>query len=257
MSVTDHLLRPLLARNPSRPMLTYYDGPGGYRVELSVATAANWAAKTANWLRDECDVEPGTPVVVALPAHWQTLGVLLGSWWCGAHVVAATGGDGLGDEEAAVAFVPATAVEAHRGTATTIAKVGLDALGMSGGGQDDDAVDYTSEIRIQPDDFVPWSPVPGSTPALLGMTVDEVLATAEERASALGVERGSRVLSALEWTLPAGVLDGVLAVFAREAGLVQYGTAPGGVVDPERLASLRDSELAALVLPRTGGVDGA
>ncbi|WP_016697638.1 TIGR03089 family protein [Actinoalloteichus spitiensis] len=253
MSVTDHLLRPLLARDPARPMLTYYDGPEGYRVELSVATAANWAAKTANWLRDECDVEPGAPVVVALPAHWQTLGVLLGSWWCGAHVVGASGADG----EAEVAFVPAAEAAAYQGAAATIAAVGLDALGMSGAGQDDDAVDYTTEIRVQPDDFVPWSPVSGSTPALLGMTVDEVLSAAEERASALGVERGSRVLSALEWTLPAGVLDGVLAVFAREAGLVQYGTPPGGVVDPERLVSLRDSELATLVLPRTGGLDGA
>ena len=86
MTVTDALFAPLFAANPGRPLITHYDDATGTRVELSRATIRNWAAKTANWLRDEHDVAPGDPVAVLLPAHWQTAGVLLGAWWCGATV---------------------------------------------------------------------------------------------------------------------------------------------------------------------------
>jgi uncharacterized protein (TIGR03089 family) len=82
VSVTEKLFRPLLSQ-PARPLITHYDDVLGSRIELSVATMANWAAKTANWLRDEHDVQPGAAVAVALPAHWQTAGVLRGAWWCG------------------------------------------------------------------------------------------------------------------------------------------------------------------------------
>ena len=85
MSLTEKLLRPLLAA-AAQPLITYYDDALGARVELSRATTANWAAKTANWLLYEWDVQVGTPIAVRLPAHWQTLGVLLGAWWCGATI---------------------------------------------------------------------------------------------------------------------------------------------------------------------------
>jgi len=71
MSVTDRLFAPLLSA-PAKPLVTHYDDAVGSRIELSRATVANWAAKTANWLRDELDVTVGSPVSVALPAHWQT-----------------------------------------------------------------------------------------------------------------------------------------------------------------------------------------
>src|SRR5438128_1833648 len=75
MSVTARLFAPLLSA-PAQPLVTHYDDALGSRIELSRATVANWAAKTANWLRDELDVEVGSPVSVNLPAHWQTVGVL-------------------------------------------------------------------------------------------------------------------------------------------------------------------------------------
>src|SRR6201999_2541320 len=82
------ILDPMLRADPVGPRITYYDDATGERIELSGTTLANWAAKTANLLRDECDLEPGGRVAVLLPAHWQTLAVLLGAWWCGAEVVA-------------------------------------------------------------------------------------------------------------------------------------------------------------------------
>ena len=44
------MLTASLRRDGTRPLLTWYDDASGERIELSVATAANWAAKTANLL---------------------------------------------------------------------------------------------------------------------------------------------------------------------------------------------------------------
>jgi len=75
-----------LRRDGARPFLTWYDDAAGARVELSVATTANWAAKIANHLVDE-GFEPGDPVGVADDTHWITAVVMLGAWTAGSHVV--------------------------------------------------------------------------------------------------------------------------------------------------------------------------
>ena len=74
------LLAGLLERAPGRPLLTAYDDATGERVELSVATYANWVAKTANLLVDEYLLDAGDTIHLALPTHW--LGpVFLGAAW--------------------------------------------------------------------------------------------------------------------------------------------------------------------------------
>jgi uncharacterized protein (TIGR03089 family) len=229
MSVTQALLGPLLASGAPKPLITHYDDATGARIELSRATTANWAAKTANWLVDELDLEPGAPVLVALPAHWQTVGVLLGSWWCGAHIT----DDPQGAE---VAFVAASDLDRAKG-AHTIAAVGLDALGAPVRGLPDGVADYVSDIRVHGDDFSPLSPVGGSDPALLDLSVDALIALARERAEALRIGRDDRVLSTLEWELPGGVVDGFLAVLAAQASLVHCTN-----LDPQRLDRRRSDE---------------
>jgi uncharacterized protein (TIGR03089 family) len=220
VSVTEILFTPLLKADPGRPLITHYDDATGSRVELSRATIANWAAKTANWLRDEHDVEPGDSVAVLLPAHWQTVGLLLGAWWCGARVVGA-------GEDAKVAVVP------PRGTADAdvVAVASLHPMGLGAGA----AVDYLDDVRVHGDDFTPWEPVPGSTPALGESTVDEVVAQARERGAELGSE--PRVLSTLEWNVPSGVMEGFLAVLAAGGSLVQVSNPDAGL-----LAARRESE---------------
>ena len=52
-NLTAALLDPLLARDPMGPRITYYDDATGERIELSTVTLANWAAKTANLLRED------------------------------------------------------------------------------------------------------------------------------------------------------------------------------------------------------------
>lgn len=66
------LLRSALAADPGRPLVTFYDDATGERVELSVATFANWVAKTANLLQGDLGAGPGDRVSVLLLTHWQT-----------------------------------------------------------------------------------------------------------------------------------------------------------------------------------------
>ncbi|SDJ79609.1 TIGR03089 family protein [Lentzea albidocapillata subsp. violacea] len=221
MSVTEILFTPLLKADPGRPLITHYDDAAGTRIELSRATVKNWAAKTANWLRDEHDVEPGDPVAVLLPAHWQTVGLLLGAWWCGARVVSA------GFSAAKVAVVP----PGGTADADVVAVASLHPMGLGSGAP----VDYADDVRVHGDDFMPWAPVAGSTPALDESTVDEVVAQARELGTALGTE--PRVLSTLEWDSPSAVLEGFLAVLAAGGSLVQVSNPDAGL-----LAARRESE---------------
>jgi len=80
------LLDKELRRDGSRPFITAYDGDGG-RVELSIATTANWVAKTAGYLADEVGIEPGDRVAVDPALHWLTAVVALAGWAVGADVV--------------------------------------------------------------------------------------------------------------------------------------------------------------------------
>ena len=59
-----------VAAEPGRPLVTFYDHASGERTELSVATYANWVAKTASLLVDELDLERGQVLRVDLPTHW-------------------------------------------------------------------------------------------------------------------------------------------------------------------------------------------
>jgi acyl-CoA synthetase (AMP-forming)/AMP-acid ligase II len=78
------LLRSELARDGSRPFLTWYDDASGERIELSVATIANWAVKTANHLLDEHGLDAGDPVSLDAPTHWLGFVAALGIFVCGA-----------------------------------------------------------------------------------------------------------------------------------------------------------------------------
>lgn len=99
----DAILSAMLATDPARPRLTYYDdleGPTrGERIELSAKVLANWVAKAANALQDELDARPGTAVALDLPAlHWRTLYWAMAAWSVGATVDVAAGAEGSGDD---------------------------------------------------------------------------------------------------------------------------------------------------------------
>lgn len=217
LTLTGALLDPLLRDNPAGPRITYYDDATGERVELSTATLANWAAKTANLLRDELGAGPGTRVGVLLPAHWQTAAVLLGIWWIGAEAV-------LNSSDEVTLCTRDRLDEAGMGE---VAVLSLDAFGK---GYDDLPVgvtDYATAVRVHGDQVVP-EVNPG--PALEGRSVTDVLDEARSELSAT-----DRVSSSLGWSTPPELIANLVAVFAAGASLVQV-THPDAALKERRMA---------------------
>ncbi|MBV9143503.1 MAG: TIGR03089 family protein [Pseudonocardiales bacterium] len=213
MTITDQVLGPLLRADPARPRITHYDDDAGSRVELSGATLANWAAKTANWLRDELDVQPGDTVAVLLPPHWQTAGVLLGAWWCGATVTTSPA------DPVHVTLCGVDRIAEATGS-DELAALGLDALGAGIAGLPPGVRDFTSEVRLHGDTFAPGGEGPDAK---------TLLTAARNRIAQLGLTAGDRLLCTTSWdgTVPGEVL---LAVLAADASLVQCtGTEPAAL----------------------------
>jgi len=199
-----------VAVDPTRPLLTWYDDGTGERTELSGATLANWVAKTANLLVDGVGLDPGDRAVALLPPHWQTAAVLLGCWSAGVDVSLSAG-------PAEVGFgTPERAAEL---TQPERYLVGLHPLGLPLRDVPAGYADFAVEVRGYGDRFAP--PVPISPqPSLVDVAV--------QRAAALGIEPGDRVLvDAARYPDP---LDWLLAPIAVAASTVLCGH-----LDPERV----------------------
>lgn len=93
------------ASSGDRPLITWYHGALGQRVELSVRTFGNWVAKTANLLIEELGLEPGDRVAMLLPSHWQAPVALAACWRAGVSAVPA--GPGVERQAAAVLLAEA------------------------------------------------------------------------------------------------------------------------------------------------------
>jgi uncharacterized protein (TIGR03089 family) len=155
----DRLLAAALTRNPARPLLTFHDAATGERTELSVATFANWVAKTANLLLDEVGVAPGERLALRLPVHWQTAVWLQAAWAVGLHV------DLVGDQPDLLVVTHADAADAA--DAGTVVSLGLAPMGLPRPGaapKTPDALDYDRSVHAHGDRPPPPVPVPG--PAL-------------------------------------------------------------------------------------------
>ncbi|MEV6767020.1 TIGR03089 family protein [Nocardia sp. NPDC051030] len=226
-TLTDAVLDPILARDPAGPRITHYDDATGARIELSALTLANWAAKTANMIRDEFGLSPGCRVAVLLPAHWQTAAVLLGCWWAGAEVVLHA------DPDAELAMVTAERID-EAGDIAEIAALSMDPMGMPVKNLPIGVTDYATAVRVHGDQFRPG----GVGCALDGMSVSEVLEEARKSAARQGFTAEDRVLSSTSWETPAELIDGFVAVFAAGASLVQV-TNPDPAVRERRIGTER------------------
>jgi uncharacterized protein (TIGR03089 family) len=233
-TLTDALLDPILASDPAGPRVTFYDDATGERVELSALTLTNWAAKTANLLRDEFALEPGARVCVLLPAHWQTAAVLLGAWWAGAEVVLEP------DERAEVALVSVDRLD-DVDDVPEVAVLSLDAFGRPVPDLPVGITDYATSVRVHGDQFRPT--VAG--PALAGAGVDDVLEAARASAEAQGITSTDRVSSDADWDSADALIAGLIAVFAAGASLVQVANA-----DPSAHARRIDTEKITRQLTR-------
>lgn len=213
LTLTDALLAGARA-DGARPRLTDYDDSTGSRIELSGATLTNWAAKTANWMRDEVGIAQGDEVAVLLPAHWQTAGVLLGAWWAGAVVTE-------DPAAAALTLCPVNRV-AEASDSPEIYVVSLHPLGAPVAALPPGTEDYSDSIRPHGDTFNP-APVGGAGQATPDLTVDGYL----ERVRAWDLSPGDRLLCTQGWGRAGEVLG---AVLAADASLVQCtGADPAGL----------------------------
>ncbi|KAF4410159.1 MULTISPECIES: TIGR03089 family protein [Streptomyces] len=244
MNATDRtpadLLRSALAADPARPLVTYYDDATGERVELSVATFANWVAKTANLLQDELAAEPGDRLALLLPAHWQTAVWLLA---CSSTGVVA---DLDGDPAAADLVVsgPDTLERARACSGERVA-LSLRPLGARFPQPPDGFLDYAVEVPSQGDRFAPYAPVDPDSPALAfagagELTAAQVVEQARADAATRELTPVSRVLSALPYDSWSGLSAGLLAPLAAGGSVVLCRHLDR--LSPEALDQRRESE---------------
>lgn len=222
-TAADTVFQPLLAADPGAPMITHYDQAAPSRIELSVTSTANWAAKIAGMFRDELGVMPGDVVVCDLPAHWLTAGVLTGAWWAGAEVRTEPA-----DDAVAVVTVPdrldrhSTDVEALLMTTDPMGRP----LAAAGVEVPPGVTDLAEACRIHPDAFVPSGG--GGALALDGMSLDDLVdSTLAGRVLVAGRERDDVVSVLARIFASGGTAVLVTGADADDAGVA-------GIADTER-----------------------
>jgi uncharacterized protein (TIGR03089 family) len=201
------LLATAASADPARPFVTFYDDATGERVELSVATFANWVAKTANLLQEELDASVGTTVRVALPAHWQAHVILMAAWQLGCTVLVPMGGSAEVSVDLAVVGPDGEPPDAAATLAVAMRPMGLGFPTPPPA----PAVDYGSEVLSQGDVFLPWAPVPAPSVLLRhgssGLAAEPLCEAAR---STWGLSSGERLLT----DEPAASLRGTLVIVA-------------------------------------------
>jgi uncharacterized protein (TIGR03089 family) len=243
-------------RYGDKPFCTWYDDRRDERVELSYRTFGNWVAKTANLLVDELGAGPGDRVGV-LASHWQVPVLLAACWRAGVGVVAldpaAPDLTGL-----VAAFVHEERLDAA-GVApagTTVVALSADPLGRSG--RDLGRALAFSRAAAAMADVFDGGPDPAGA-ALAAADGTATMAALLERAAALagrtGLTGDDRLLSGRPLLSVGGAVAGLVAPFARGAGVVLVeGLDPArfwkrvadervtvAVLDPAQAAAVRDA----------------
>lgn len=196
MPMTVHdLLADRSVRDPARPLITFLRFDGDHvdeRMELSALSVANGVAKIAGLLRDELDVQPGDPLPMHLPLHWQT------PLWIAA--AAATGAVLLpgATPEGKVAVGTVENLANIEGADDQLA-VSREPFGMpitqplpAG------VIDAAVAQRTHPDVFIPYAPIPDSAAAItigdVTFSHADVHARAESLVDQWGLTHQSRLL---------------------------------------------------------------
>jgi uncharacterized protein (TIGR03089 family) len=227
-------------RDPTIPLLTWYDDASGDRTELSGATLDNWVAKTANLLIDGAGLGEGDAVAVLLPPHWQSAALLLGTWAAG--LAADLGGEPQPVEALFTSPEGVTAATAWP-TGDRYA-TGLLPLAMPLREVPPGFIDYVVEVRNFGDRFVAARPVDGNDRAMAGpveLSHRTVCRTADERAAELGIVAGDRVL--VDARVYPDPTDWLLAPLVAGASIVLCGN-----LDPAKLDARAEAEKVTVKL---------
>ena len=216
-TAADTVFQPLLAADPGAPMITHYDLAAPSRIELSVTSTANWAAKIANMLEEELDLEEGSTIAIDLPVGWQAAVTVFGA--LAARVNVRMASEPI-DEDAV--FTTLERHEAWAGSGADVLLVSADPFGRgieeSGGEMPFGALDFGPTVRFYGDQYF------GDAPALPELidapTTDRLLSTG--------------------WTDFDGFTDVVLRPLAGGGSAVVV----AGVTDTDRLDEIAASEKA-------------
>lgn len=245
MTTFSQLLADRLRRDPGSPLVTFYDDASGERVELSVATYANWVAKTASLLVEEHDLERGDRLRIDLPAHWLGT-VFLGAAWTAGLIV--TDAD---DPDAVVCGPSTLEAWAPRAGDLPVLACSLLPLGVRFAEPLATGVhDVGIEVWGQPDSFIPWDPPGGDDLALSwgGTTTAQGELWEAAAAGSLLTDDG-RLLSEANPASPPGIAS-FAEPLARSGSLVLVAHAA-----PERLETTYVAERATARFPRTADQD--
>jgi uncharacterized protein (TIGR03089 family) len=236
-TVVSALAREVAAGNPGQPLVTFYDGATGERVELSAITFDNWVNKIANLLSDELMVEHGETIRVDLPTHWQTTVTLLGAWTAGLCL-------SLGEPatDAAISLVgPAALADASsvpgQPLACSLRPLGeafLEELPLGW-------LDFAKEVPSQPDLLIAAPAAGPDDVAVEGIAqpfthrelVERGLATAAE----LGLAAGGRLITDANPATETGLLTALVAPLVIGGSVVLAVNC-----DPARRAAIADQE---------------
>jgi uncharacterized protein (TIGR03089 family) len=218
----------LLATEPSRPFVTYYDEGSGERSELSAKSLANWLVKTHHLLGAELGLGVGDTALLALPAHWISVPILLGCLTAGLQLTA--------EGDADVAFVSPETVAAAAGASDAFAVAPETAAVGFGGEPPAGTLDYVGAVRPQEDKWpsvhLPAGP---DDPGFAGLTRGKLAARAAEG----GLAAGARVLTTRAWTSPTDWLETVLAPVAVLGSVVFVARCDDEAVLERRMAQER------------------
>jgi uncharacterized protein (TIGR03089 family) len=147
---------------------------------------------------------------VDVVADWISVPILLGTWTAGLHIVTAPAG-------ADVAFAPGPVDGAADVYATSPGSL----TRSFGADVPPGVADYVAAVRPQADKWATvHPPATPSDPGLDGRSRADVAAAAADRAAALGLTAGARIVTGRDWRRPDDWIDTLLAPLAVGGSLV-------------------------------------
>ncbi|MFX0538009.1 TIGR03089 family protein [Ornithinimicrobium sp. Y1847] len=214
MPFPNQVLAQAVAADATRPALTFYDDTDegrGERIEISRRVLRTWAAKAANALQESLDVQPGSVVLVDLPApHWRLAYWAMAVWSVGATLTVDT-------HEGADVLVTTDPDSELAEDCDEVVAVALPALTRSFGEELRSGVmDEAAELATYADDFEAWDEVEDDDIALVH--AGDRLSYAELLTDLPEVPPGARVL--ITTTDPGLFVRQVLQILALDGSAV-------------------------------------
>ena len=213
-------LRETVTRHPGSPLVTFYDGASGERVELSGATFDNWVVKVANLFTDQLMLDPGQVVAVDLPTSWQSTVTIAAAWSVGLAVLVE---DLPGRVDGHV--VGPAAVDAADSYDGLVIYCSLRPLaGRATGPLPAGWLDFGAEVPGQPDALMAE---PADDARMVAVTSDghslthaDLMSSARRAAADLHLEPGGRLVTDVNPSRMQGLVAALAAPLAAESSIV-------------------------------------